>query len=133
MTTLDKCPKCGGVADNGHDRCMPPSPYWRSKYEKECNAALREQLSGREICNITEIKLKTVGETSKRSKAFIVEYAADAQMLKPPVYTWKYSFGGDHWYLVESAPNALRRFAQRIILGIVWERERPSNKSEGST
>ena len=24
---LNKCPKCGGPADNGHDRCVPPSAY----------------------------------------------------------------------------------------------------------
>lgn len=24
---LSKCPKCGGEADNGFDRCIPPSPY----------------------------------------------------------------------------------------------------------
>lgn len=28
---LSKCPKCGGPADNGHDRCLPPSPYYCSK------------------------------------------------------------------------------------------------------
>lgn len=28
---LSKCPQCGGLADNGHDRCYPPSPYWCSK------------------------------------------------------------------------------------------------------
>lgn len=22
------CPGCGGVADNGHDREMPPNPYY---------------------------------------------------------------------------------------------------------
>ena len=26
-----KCPKCGGPADNGHDRCCPPNPYACSK------------------------------------------------------------------------------------------------------
>jgi len=25
---LDVCPGCGGPADNGHDRCVPPSPYF---------------------------------------------------------------------------------------------------------
>ena len=25
---LDVCPGCGGPADNGHDRCSPPSPYY---------------------------------------------------------------------------------------------------------
>jgi len=24
---LSTCPNCGGNADNGHDRCIPPSPY----------------------------------------------------------------------------------------------------------
>ena len=28
---LSKCPKCGGEADNGHDRCIPPSPYYCTK------------------------------------------------------------------------------------------------------
>ena len=29
MTTedLSKCPQCGGPADNGHDRCHPPTAY----------------------------------------------------------------------------------------------------------
>lgn len=25
--SLDICPTCGGPADNGNDRCVPPSPY----------------------------------------------------------------------------------------------------------
>jgi hypothetical protein len=32
---LSKCPKCGGPADNGHDRCYPPNPYYCTK----CNDA----------------------------------------------------------------------------------------------
>ena len=28
---LSKCPKCGGPADNGHDREIPPNAYWCSK------------------------------------------------------------------------------------------------------
>ena len=24
---INTCPECGGVADNGFDRCDPPSPY----------------------------------------------------------------------------------------------------------
>jgi len=30
MTDLNKCPKCGGPADNGHDRCVPPNALWCS-------------------------------------------------------------------------------------------------------
>lgn len=26
-----RCPKCGGEADNGHDRCDPPNPYHCTK------------------------------------------------------------------------------------------------------
>ena len=32
---LSTCPKCGGDADNGHDRCYPPSPYNCTKCMKE--------------------------------------------------------------------------------------------------
>ena len=32
---LDKCPNCGGPADNGHDRCIPPSPYFCTKCMEE--------------------------------------------------------------------------------------------------
>lgn len=31
---LETCPKCGGVADNGHDRELPPNPYLCSKCEQ---------------------------------------------------------------------------------------------------
>lgn len=27
-TDLSKCPGCGGEADNGFDRCVPPAPYY---------------------------------------------------------------------------------------------------------
>lgn len=32
---LDKCPGCGGPADNGFDRCIPPSPYYCTKCTKQ--------------------------------------------------------------------------------------------------
>lgn len=28
---INTCPGCGGPADNGHDRCIPPRPYYCSK------------------------------------------------------------------------------------------------------
>lgn len=31
---LSKCPLCGGVADNGHDREYPPNPYVCTKCEE---------------------------------------------------------------------------------------------------
>lgn len=33
-TDLGTCPQCGGPADNGHDRCLPPSPYLCTKCTK---------------------------------------------------------------------------------------------------
>lgn len=30
-TDLNVCPNCGGPADNGFDRCVPPNPYWCTK------------------------------------------------------------------------------------------------------
>jgi hypothetical protein len=32
--SLSRCPNCGGVADNGYDRCDPPSPYYCTKCSK---------------------------------------------------------------------------------------------------
>lgn len=34
MTDITKCPKCGGPADNGFDRCYPPNPYYCTKCEE---------------------------------------------------------------------------------------------------
>ncbi len=31
---IDKCPQCGGHADNGHDRELPPNPYVCTKCEE---------------------------------------------------------------------------------------------------
>lgn len=31
---LSKCPKCGGAADNGHDREIPPNPYHCTKCDE---------------------------------------------------------------------------------------------------
>jgi hypothetical protein len=39
---LSKCPGCGGDADNGHDRCAPPNPY----YCKRCNERPNVKLTG---------------------------------------------------------------------------------------
>lgn len=32
---INKCPNCGGEADNGHDRCYPPNPYYCTKCMKD--------------------------------------------------------------------------------------------------
>ncbi len=32
---LTKCPRCGGEADNGFDRCFPPNPYMCIKCTEE--------------------------------------------------------------------------------------------------
>ena len=32
--SLTTCPRCGGVADNGYDRSLPPNPYLCTKCEK---------------------------------------------------------------------------------------------------
>lgn len=35
---LTKCPWCGGPADNGFDRCLPPNPYLCQKCSKSDRA-----------------------------------------------------------------------------------------------
>lgn len=37
--SLNQCPRCGGIADNGHDRCLPPSPYFCTKCANEIERA----------------------------------------------------------------------------------------------
>lgn len=34
---INKCPKCGGAADNGHDREVPPNPYYCTKCTQKQN------------------------------------------------------------------------------------------------
>lgn len=34
QTDLTRCPRCGGPADNGFDRCFPPNPYSCTKCSK---------------------------------------------------------------------------------------------------
>ena len=38
MEDLNKCPRCGCEADNGHDRCYPPTAYLCSKCSELHNA-----------------------------------------------------------------------------------------------
>jgi len=44
---LDKCPGCGGPADNGHDRCLPPSPYY-------CTKCMEKERLGEEVKSLKE-------------------------------------------------------------------------------
>ena len=44
MTELDKCQRCGGPADNGHDREHPPNPYVCTR----CSALLDAYRAGQE-------------------------------------------------------------------------------------
>lgn len=38
-SSLNHCPKCDGPADNGHDRCFPPNPYYCTKCSEEIDQA----------------------------------------------------------------------------------------------
>ena len=42
---LSRCPKCLGPADNGHDRCIPPNPYYCTKCMGELDS---EVLGGKD-------------------------------------------------------------------------------------
>lgn len=53
---------------------------------------------------------------------YCVSVGYDMDLLKIPICEWKYSFGGNCWYMVEKGkqPNAFYRLMQRICLGIIW-------------
>lgn len=38
---ITKCPKCGGDADNGYDRCEPPNPYYCTKCSRQIEKDLK--------------------------------------------------------------------------------------------
>ena len=43
---LNKCPQCGGEADNGHDRCYPPTAYLCSKCSELHNGKVSGATTG---------------------------------------------------------------------------------------
>lgn len=45
---LSTCPGCGGPADNGHDRCLPPSPYYCTKCEEKESSVREEEKNTKE-------------------------------------------------------------------------------------
>lgn len=62
--SLHKCPKCDGPADNGHDRCLPPNPYFCTKcmtmpqyidvYGRPCGESDKFRLDHPEIIAVME-------------------------------------------------------------------------------
>jgi hypothetical protein len=51
---LNKCPSCGGIADQGHDRCVPPSPYYCTKCTGADNLWIRLAASQAENARLRE-------------------------------------------------------------------------------
>lgn len=54
---LSRCPQCGGPADNGHDRSIPPNPYFCTK----CMAEPYDQTS-LELCEVCGWKTLIPGD-----------------------------------------------------------------------
>lgn len=53
---LSKCPGCGGPADNGHDRCLPPSPYCCTKCEEtDRKARAKEATATKPVSGLLEV------------------------------------------------------------------------------
>jgi hypothetical protein len=57
LADLSHCPQCGGPADNGHDRSIPPSPYFCTK----CMAEPYDQ-TALELCNVCGWKTLIPGD-----------------------------------------------------------------------
>lgn len=81
---LTKCPCCGGPADNGHDRCYPPNPY----FCKKCNDPTPQEQNGQLTPEVvTHADLYDSGSTSKPPVAVGLEpvmsmFATEVECLR---------------------------------------------------
>lgn len=50
--SVNGCPKCGGPADNGYDRCMPPNAYHCSK----CETLVSDECPPRKLVRLSDNK-----------------------------------------------------------------------------
>lgn len=87
---LSKCPGCRGEADNGHDRCVPPNPYYCTKcadmpvrHFLEDAAARETEESGRN----PEGKTSSTNSNEVLPSAMValqmVRYAVPGSLLSP--------------------------------------------------
>lgn len=70
---INKCPKCGGAADNGHDREVPPNPYYCTKCTQKQNTGsdVAEDASTRkdEAVGVIAATTSEIRDTSSASYA----------------------------------------------------------------
>ena len=72
---LTKCPKCGGPADNGFDRCYPPNAYYCSKCEAE-----NDHLTGTYRATSTDKEDLPIGDLPDPWEAIHIENVIDAMI-----------------------------------------------------
>ncbi len=105
MTTdsLNHCPKCGGPADNGHDRCLPPNPYWCVQCMKDNNLYPEDYQSEISVVDETTIaaivadairEARLVGVTNYHHHADLVAkailpYLATREPINTDANYWK--------------------------------------------
>ena len=110
---ITKCPKCGGVADNGNDRCFPPNPY----YCKNCTEieALKAK-SPKCQCTFSQ---KTAGDGCQVCNP---QMAID--MLSEQVEELKAKLDKAKWQPIETAPRDGRPILVSITIpksGDSWQ------------
>jgi len=82
---LDVCPQCGGPADNGHDRCIPPSPYNCSKCQDQTEAPGRCRCGGEaKLCTETVEYHNRVLDSFLSMRGFVVRcLSCSASVVAP--------------------------------------------------
>jgi len=72
---LSKCPACGGPADNGHDRCVPPAAYLCTKCDSQpeahCDANSHDMASSLG----DEAQVAVNDECNKKAPVFVTNQA----------------------------------------------------------
>lgn len=87
---LSKCPRCGGDADNGHDRCYPPIPYLCTVCAKSVGGSRMEVLQER--VTLDEAALSAI-RTFDNGCSYNLVFDGDAVRVELGCY-------GVHTYLV---------------------------------
>ncbi len=101
---LSRCPSCAGPADNGHDRCVPPTAYFCTKCEADLQGIKNEMESLiNRVADIIEFSPHRISQLSSETDHIIEDFLNRAEIewnksrfgdniLDLPTFPWLHEF-----------------------------------------